>query len=119
LEAVRSEAKRTALLDRISQRCAIEFTKENTMTDLKFAYELCLTPKEKETADWLDAHGYFSAFHATLQDDPEGGNVNYVYGMTEPQAWEFAEGAEDDAFLSCNGSKSLAEKVYALLDSIV
>jgi hypothetical protein len=26
LEAVRSEAKRTALLDRISQRCAIEFT---------------------------------------------------------------------------------------------
>ena len=33
-EQRRSEAKRTALLDRISQRCAIEFTKENTMKTL-------------------------------------------------------------------------------------
>ncbi len=86
------------------------------------AYKLELDETENTTAQWLDNHGYFGDFfkHATLVSSPEDGTL-YQYVLTEADAWQVQEYIENDihAFMACNGSHSLAEKMRILLDSIV
>lgn len=87
------------------------------------AYNVTLTEREKDTADWLSDRGYLGRFfeNATLLESPEDGRADYLYGLSEVGAWDFQESAEEDmhAFLTCNGSTGLAEKLHKLLDSIV
>jgi hypothetical protein len=87
------------------------------------AYIVELTEKEKDTADWLSDHGYLGCFFdvARLEESPEDGGQVYKYTLTEPDAWAFSESVHEDehAFLTCNGSPSLAGKMFGLLDEIV
>jgi hypothetical protein len=87
------------------------------------AYTIEFTQKEKDTADWLHDHGYFGCFFdvARLQESPEDNGTSWKYSLTEPAAWGFNDSVEEDwhAFLTCNGSQTLADKVLGLLESIV
>ncbi len=90
--------------------------------DADMAYKIEFDEAEKTTADWLDDHGYFGDFfkHARLVSSPEDGTL-YQYEVDETGAWLINEYVQDDyhAFLACNGSHSLAEKMRVFLDSIV
>ena len=91
-------------------------------------YTISLNEREQHTADWLSDRGYLGNFFdvAKLTLVPEENNGEWQYTLTEPAAWEFhdsimdAESGElDEAFLSCNGSRTLASKLFSLIESII
>lgn len=79
-----------------------------------------LDAKEYRTFLWLIDHGYAGDF-GTLEgerNDADGWNFDPI---PEHVAWGILDSVEDnqEAFLACNGSSTLAEKLHAFLESIV
>jgi len=74
-----------------------------------------LDEEEYETLCWLSDHGY----DAGICDHVNGPGEETT--LMEPQAWEILEAIDEDpnAFLSSNGSRSLAQKLYKFIDDVV
>ena len=81
-----------------------------------------LTAREFATLEWLADRGYDGDLLrlAGVDDEAADGSIR-LGALTEAEAWQFNENVEEDphAFLSSNGSASLREKMYRLLDAIV
>jgi len=74
-----------------------------------------LTVEEFETLCWLNDHGYDAGI---LTHVPSPGELIEI---SEPDAWKVQEEIDLDpgAFLTCNGSESLNEKIWKFINSIV
>jgi len=88
--------------------------------------------RDYATLCWLSDHGYDAGFLelATLERvetpdgteiDDDGSDTVRVYGLSEPEAWNFKDEYDADpcAFLACCGSSTLTEALVRLLDCIV
>lgn len=86
-----------------------------------YLYKITLTQRELDTAYWLDARGYLGQFFVNAVPQSSDTEDEHVYTLTEAAAWEFAASVESDyhAFLTCNGSDTLREKMHTLLNTIV
>ena len=78
-----------------------------------------LNSSEWATLCWLDARGY-SANIAQFFTENEDGTAT-CRNIAEGDAWQVKEDveADDDAFLACNGSEGLSQKLWAFISSIV
>jgi hypothetical protein len=78
-----------------------------------------LNKTEFQTLIWLNNHGYDADILDYFGENDDGSAT--CGPIEEVDAWNIKQAIDDDpdAFLSCNGSKSLASKLYAFLESIV
>ena len=78
-----------------------------------------LDKREYVTLEWLCARGY-GADILSLTQGEELDDGGYRFDpIPEHVAWEIREKSEDEAFLTSNGSRTLAEKLNEFLDKIV
>lgn len=80
-----------------------------------------LTPEELKTLMWLSDRGYDAGiFELAPGEETEDGGYRFEE-IPENVAWEIQEKYNDDpdAFLTSNGSRTLAEKLNRFLESIV
>lgn len=81
-----------------------------------------LDKTEYATLRWLADRGYDAGILDTagVQEEHEDGSVT-LGEIPEHKAWECYDFYQDDpgAFLACNGSRSLGDKLQAFIDSIV
>ena len=75
--------------------------------------------RDYNTLCWLADRGYDGDFLklADLIDENEE-TGRRVYEMEEHKAWEFSENAENEGFLSCNGSETLQDSLIQLWEEI-
>jgi hypothetical protein len=82
-----------------------------------------LDTTEYETLLWLSNHGYDAGlYELTCLNESEYQKGVFVFEpIPEHVAWAINEAINDDpdAFLACNGSRSLADKLYTFINSIV
>jgi hypothetical protein len=78
-----------------------------------------LDKEEWATLCWLDKRGYAAGITKFFSENDDGGAT--CRKIAEHEAWEVSETIEEDrhSFLACNGSRSLAEKLFKFLNSIV
>jgi hypothetical protein len=95
------------------------------MTDTKYAYTFKVEgDTDYATLLWLHDRGYAGNIRnlcELIDEEDEDNTSTYTYGLTEPEAWEFKEYIDDDpdAFLTCCGSKTLADTLIELWLEIV
>lgn len=81
-----------------------------------------LTKTEYATLQWLADRGYDAGFlHAAGVEEEYDDGSALLGDIPEHEAWQISERYEEDphAFLANSGSRSLNEKLYRFLDSIV
>ena len=96
-------------------------------TEADFAYTVKIaSERDLRTLEWLNDRGYDAAFleMATFlgrEKKSDGSDGAFVYGLSEPDAWQVRDEYEKDpdAFLTCNGSDTLGSALFGFLDSIV
>jgi hypothetical protein len=78
-----------------------------------------LDKTEYVTLIWLNCHGYDAGILDFFSENDDG--TASCRPIEEHEAWTIKEAIEDDpdAFLACNGSRSLSSKLFTFLDSIV
>jgi hypothetical protein len=91
--------------------------------ELRRPYKIArLTKVEYATLQWLADHGYDGDILRTAGVEEEHADGGATLGaMTEPEAWHINDYIESDpdAWLASNGSRSLADKLYAFINKIV
>lgn len=89
--------------------------------EMKTPYRIeTLNAEEYATFLWLIDRGYAGDFGALEGERLENGGWRFE-PLPEHIAWQVRESVEQDrhAFLTCNGSASLAEKLNSFLEAIV
>lgn len=77
--------------------------------------------RDQITLEWLAAHGYDARFLELADLQIVRADGRRIYTMTEPAAWDFLATIADDphAFLTCNGSPTLAAALTEFEGEIV
>lgn len=85
---------------------------------MRCAYEIEVPNESMETLRWLSVHGYDAGFYdlGTMTDETE---THTVFSFTEPDAWQFNEESQDEAFLACCGDRALADALLGFVNKIV
>ncbi len=78
-----------------------------------------LDREEHCTLHWLSERGYDHGIYQKLAGNEIADGGYEFDSIPEHVAWEFMDALDDEAFLTCNGSRSLARKLLAFLESIV
>jgi hypothetical protein len=81
-----------------------------------------LTSEEYATLCWLADRGYDGGILAAAGVEEETADGGAILGeISEPDAWEISDdiNADPHAFLTCNGSDELADKLLAFVNSII
>lgn len=80
-----------------------------------------LDKKEYATLSWLSDRGYDGGIlELTSGEETDDGGYKFE-SIPEHVAWQIKDNIDEDehAFLTSNGSRSLAEKLLAFIDAIV
>ncbi len=80
-----------------------------------------LDREEYATLCWLSERGYDAGILDSVSVELTDDDGAILGPIPEHVAWEINERYNEDphAFLTCNGSESLAEKLYKFINSIV
>jgi hypothetical protein len=78
-----------------------------------------LDNEEWDTLCWLNARGYDAGIAQFFTESDAGTATCRV--IAEHEAWQVNEAVDEDkeAFLACNGSETLREKLWDFINSIV